>query len=270
MDRSLRLRHGPPAVLRTGEQGARRQGLRSGSLDRLRLRSRDGPAGHDSVRHSRYPPLRAERSAVSETVRMKFSVNWLGEFVDLPAKQRKSWPNCSPSRASKSKGSKHAARISTKWSSPRSMGLPPSERGQTQRLRSGRRQRHESARSSAARPITKWATKSRSPCRERSCRTDWRFVRKQTARGRIRRHALQPNRARPGRTNPVCSFFRRMRRSARPSDLFPSDTILDVEITPNRGDLLSHFGLAREIAALTEGNLTRRRANRKFPSGRPA
>src|SRR5712671_6686966 len=35
------------------------------------------------------------------------------------------------------------------------------------------------------------------------------------------------------------------------TDLFPSDTILDVEITPNRGDLLSHFGLAREIAALT-------------------
>jgi phenylalanyl-tRNA synthetase beta chain len=34
-------------------------------------------------------------------------------------------------------------------------------------------------------------------------------------------------------------------------DLFPEDTILDVEITPNRGDLLSHFGLAREIAALT-------------------
>src|SRR5215510_10274722 len=35
------------------------------------------------------------------------------------------------------------------------------------------------------------------------------------------------------------------------ADLFQSDTILDVEITPNRGDLLSHFGLAREIAALT-------------------
>jgi phenylalanyl-tRNA synthetase beta chain len=35
------------------------------------------------------------------------------------------------------------------------------------------------------------------------------------------------------------------------SDLFPADTILDLEITPNRGDLLSHFGLAREIAALT-------------------
>jgi phenylalanyl-tRNA synthetase beta chain len=35
------------------------------------------------------------------------------------------------------------------------------------------------------------------------------------------------------------------------ADVFPADTILDVEITPNRGDLLSHFGLAREIAALT-------------------
>src|ERR1700692_1305430 len=35
------------------------------------------------------------------------------------------------------------------------------------------------------------------------------------------------------------------------ADLFLGDTILDVEITPNRGDLLSHFGLAREIAALT-------------------
>jgi phenylalanyl-tRNA synthetase beta chain len=34
-------------------------------------------------------------------------------------------------------------------------------------------------------------------------------------------------------------------------DLFPGDTIFDVEITPNRGDLLSHFGLAREIAALS-------------------
>lgn len=35
------------------------------------------------------------------------------------------------------------------------------------------------------------------------------------------------------------------------SELFPSDTILDLEITPNRADLLSHIGIAREIAALT-------------------
>ncbi|MBA3832363.1 MAG: phenylalanine--tRNA ligase subunit beta [Chthoniobacterales bacterium] len=34
-------------------------------------------------------------------------------------------------------------------------------------------------------------------------------------------------------------------------EIFPNDTILDVEITPNRADLLSHYGLAREIATLT-------------------
>ncbi len=40
-------------------------------------------------------------------------------------------------------------------------------------------------------------------------------------------------------------------------ELFPNDTILDVEITPNRADLLSHYGLAREIAALTQNPLRR-------------
>lgn len=35
------------------------------------------------------------------------------------------------------------------------------------------------------------------------------------------------------------------------SELFPGDTVLDLEITPNRPDLLSHIGIAREVAALT-------------------
>ena len=35
------------------------------------------------------------------------------------------------------------------------------------------------------------------------------------------------------------------------AEIFPADTILDLEITPNRADLLSHEGIAREIAALT-------------------
>jgi phenylalanyl-tRNA synthetase beta chain len=39
------------------------------------------------------------------------------------------------------------------------------------------------------------------------------------------------------------------------SEIFPNDTIFEVEITPNRADLLSHYGLAREIAALTEKSL---------------
>ena len=53
------------------------------------------------------------------------------------------------------------------------------------------------------------------------------------------------------------------------ADLFPSDTILDVEITPNRGDLLSHFGLAREIAALT-GTGRPHRAGQNRREGAPA
>jgi len=34
-------------------------------------------------------------------------------------------------------------------------------------------------------------------------------------------------------------------------EIFPADTILDLEITPNRPDLLSHAGMAREISSLT-------------------
>src|SRR4029077_5631161 len=49
------------------------------------------------------------------------------------------------------------------------------------------------------------------------------------------------------------------------SDLFPSDTILDIEITPNRGDLLSHFGLTREIAALTGKKLKSTPRESKIP-----
>lgn len=35
------------------------------------------------------------------------------------------------------------------------------------------------------------------------------------------------------------------------ASLFPADTVLDLEITPNRPDLLSHEGIGREVAALT-------------------
>jgi phenylalanyl-tRNA synthetase beta chain len=36
------------------------------------------------------------------------------------------------------------------------------------------------------------------------------------------------------------------------SDIFPPDTVLEVEVTPNRPDLLSHYGIARELAALLD------------------
>ncbi len=52
---------------------------------------------------------------------------------------------------------------------------------------------------------------------------------------------------------------------AQLTDIFPPDTILDIEITPNRGDLLSHFGLAREIAALTGKKLKSTARESKIP-----
>lgn len=40
------------------------------------------------------------------------------------------------------------------------------------------------------------------------------------------------------------------------AEVFPGDTVLDLEITPNRPDLLGHTGMAREVAALTNRTLT--------------
>src|SRR5947208_3873871 len=85
MARALRLRDGPSGRLRRGEQIARRPRLRSGEIHRLCLRPRHGSARDDPLRHSRHSFVRAERSAFPEAVRVKFSVNWLREFVDLPA-----------------------------------------------------------------------------------------------------------------------------------------------------------------------------------------
>ena len=63
---------------------------------------------------------------------------------------------------------------------------------------------------------------------------------------------MQPERARDcGSTAGLLILPNNADVGAPINTVFPSDTILDVEITPNRGDLLSHFGLAREISALT-------------------
>src|SRR5947209_19063365 len=53
-------------------------------MERLRLWPRHGSPRDDPARRSRHPPVRAKRFALSPPVRMKFSVNWLREFVDLP------------------------------------------------------------------------------------------------------------------------------------------------------------------------------------------
>ena len=39
------------------------------------------------------------------------------------------------------------------------------------------------------------------------------------------------------------------------AEIFPAETVLEIEVTPNRPDLLSHVGVAREISALTGRSL---------------
>ncbi len=53
------------------------------------------------------------------------------------------------------------------------------------------------------------------------------------------------------------------------SEIVQSDIILDVEITPNRGDLLSHYGLSREIAALTKSRLRANPPEAKARASKP-
>ncbi|GEP41320.1 phenylalanine--tRNA ligase subunit beta [Brevifollis gellanilyticus] len=50
------------------------------------------------------------------------------------------------------------------------------------------------------------------------------------------------------------------------NQIVESDTLFDLEITPNRSDLLSHLGLARELAALTGLSLKSERDHRKTTS----
>ena len=54
------------------------------------------------------------------------------------------------------------------------------------------------------------------------------------------------------------------------AELFPAETIFEIEVTPNRPDLLSHVGVAREISALTGQPLTPPTALAQPTGGDPA
>ena len=60
----------------------------------------------------------------------------------------------------------------------------------------------------------------------------------------------------------------RARVGAPLSELYPADIILDLEITPNRADLFSYTGIAREVAALTKKDFKAHRAGAQAALGR--
>ena len=116
-------------------------------------------------------------------------------------------------------------------------------------------------RSFAVQQITKPATKSLSRFQARSCRTALE-IRKSKLRGVESEGMLcSPIELGLGEDASGLLILSPDTKVGAPiADLFPADTILDVEITPNRGDLLSHFGLAREIAALRESSFRAERS----------
>src|SRR5438128_1783179 len=221
-------------------------------MERLRLRARHGPARHDFVRHSRHSPFRAKRSAFSPPVRMKFSINWLREFVgrrknpeetaDLLTRAGVETENI------ETRGSKIdnviVSQITASSRHPNADRLTVCEvddgSGTKHQIVGGAKNYKVGDKVALALPGAKLPNGLE--------------IRKSKLRG-VESEGMLCSPIELGLGEDAAGLMilaPEAQIGAAIGDLFPGDTILDVEITPNRGDLLSHFGLAREIAALTK------------------
>src|SRR5436305_5088194 len=238
-------------------------------MERLRVRSRNGPARDDPVRHPRHPPLCAKRPAVSPPVRMKFSVNWLREFVDLPENPEEIADLLTRAGVETQNIETRGARIDKVIVSQitASSRHPNADRLTVCEVDDG---------SGTKRQIVCGATNYKVgdkvplalPGAKLPSGTD---IRKSKLRG-VESEGMLCSPIELGVGDDASGLLilaPEAKISAPFSDLFPSDTIFDVEITPNRGDLLSHFGLAREIAALTNKKIVGQ-AHRLRAGGAPA
>src|SRR5882672_1502878 len=251
MDRGRRVRHRASSCFRSGRQSARRQSLRSGKMDRLRIRSRHGSARHDFVRHSRHPLVCAKRSALSPPVRMKFFVNWLGEFVDLPEDPEEIADLLTRAGVETKNIETRGAEIDNVIVSQitASSRHPNADRLSVCEVNDG---------SGTKRQIVCGASNykvgDKVPLALPGAKLpNGTEIRKSELRG-VESEGMLCSAIELGLGQDAAGLLilsPEAKIGAPISDLFPGDTILDVEITPNRGDLLSHFGLAREIAALT-------------------
>src|SRR5881398_781920 len=224
-------------------------------MERLRVRSRNGPARDDPVRHPRHPPLCAKRPAVSPPVRMKFSVNWLREFVDLPENPEEIADLLTRAGVETQNIETRGARIDKVIVSQitASSRHPNADRLTVCEVDDG---------SGTKRQIVCGATNykvgDKVPLALPGAKLpNGTEIRKSKLRG-VESEGMLCSAIELGLgadASGLLILSPEAKMGAQIGDLFPADTILDVEITPNRGDLLSHFGLAREIAALTEKKL---------------
>src|SRR5881398_1377040 len=224
-------------------------------MERLRVRSRNGPARDDPVRHPRHPPLCAKRPAVSPPVRMKFSVNWLREFVDLPENPEEIADLLTRAGVETQNIETRGAKIDKVIVSQitASSRHPNADRLTVCEVDDG---------SGAKRQIVCGATNykvgDKVPLALPGAKLpNGTEIRNSKLRGVDSEGMLcSPIELGLGEDASGLLILSPDAKVGAPiGDLFPADTILDVEITPNRGDLLSHFGLAREIAALGRNKL---------------
>src|SRR5216110_1159776 len=220
-------------------------------MERLRVRSRNGPARDDPVRHPRHPPLHAKRFAVSPPVRMKFSVNWLREFVDLPQNPEEIADLLTragvETESIETRGASIekviVCQITTSSRHPNADRLTVCEvddgSGTKRQIVCGATNYKVGDKVPLALPGAKLPNGTE--------------IRRSKLRGVESEGMLySPIELGLGEDASGLLILSPDARVGVPiGDLFPADTILEVEVTPNRGDLLSHFGIAREIAALS-------------------
>src|SRR5437588_8340806 len=220
-------------------------------MERLRIRARHGSARHDFVRYSRHPSLRAKRFAVPPPVRMKFSVNWLAEFVDLPKNGEAIADLLTragvETKNIETRGAKIdkviVSQVTASSRHPNADRLTVCEvddgSGTKRQLVCGATNYKVGDKVPLALPGAKLPNGTE--------------IGKSKLRG-VESEGMLCSAIELGLGQDAAGLLilsPEAKIGASISDLFSSDTILDVEVTPNRGDLLSHFGLAREIAALT-------------------
>src|SRR5213595_2487433 len=234
-------------------------------MERLRVRSRNGPARDDPVRHPRHPPLCAKRPAVSPPVRMKFSVNWLREFVDLPENREEVADLLTRSGVETQNIETRGARIDKVIVSQitASSRHPNADRLSVCEVDDG---------SGKKRQIVCGATNYKVGDKVPLALPGTKLpngleIRESKLRGVESAGMLcSPIELSLGEdASGLLILSPDAKVGAQLTDIFPPDTILDIEITPNRGDLLSHFGLAREIAALTGKKLKSTTRESKIP-----
>src|SRR5213595_3637939 len=241
-------------------------------MERLRVRSRNGPARDDPVRHPRHPPLCAKRPAVSPPVRMKFSVNWLGEFVDLPKNPEEIADLLTragvETKNIETRGAKIEKVIVSQITA--SSRHPNADRLTVCEVDDG---------SSTKRQIvcgaTNYKVSDKVPLALPGAKLpNGSEIRKSKLRG-VESEGMLCSPIELGLGSDASGLLilsPDTKVGAPIYDFFPADTILDVEITPNRCDLLSHFGLAREIAALSGSSFRAERSeveeSRRKPQGK--